>query len=335
MYNNIDSLPIDNLNEIAKYISYVDVMALRWCCKHLNKITIPCFKTIITKRLYSDLGLDTTLTFEDVYPDVSEYEADKLMVQNEFMEDYELGYHCSRTDDSLSRFLPDIPLKKLRYGIVRELTRCKAVIAGSFILDCLYDTNFHNDIDIYDNEDALKNRIEKGKFTWGEQYLQYTQFLWLCSMKDYCTMDKLDTTATPIRTYTPLETNSVKLQIIPISMDIKKCISATYDLDICKSSFDGEHLSVRSWKKLIYKYDYIKSNTKAIICVYDERSEKDALTKRMNKYRSRGFDIKLHPQIKEMNSLIENVYSCNGKTDDKMLERIADGTIDLEKYYLE
>jgi len=37
-----------------------------------------------------------------------------------------------------------------------------AYVAGSFILDCLYDTNYHRDIDIYDQTTLVNNYVDAG-----------------------------------------------------------------------------------------------------------------------------------------------------------------------------
>jgi hypothetical protein len=126
-------------------------------------------------------------------------------------------------------------------------------------------------------------------------------------------------------------------------MSIPKCISASYDLDICKSSFDGDKLYIRSWKKLICKYDYIKYNARFIMAVYDIKTkagiDKDITLERLEKYKSRGFDIKLHPNSDDINKHIINAinsgkYLINRNNHDK-IRYIEDGSIDLNKFYIE
>lgn len=39
-------------------------------------------------------------------------------------------------------------LRKIRYNICEVIYNTGACISGSFILNCLYDTDYHNDIDI-------------------------------------------------------------------------------------------------------------------------------------------------------------------------------------------
>jgi hypothetical protein len=124
------------------------------------------------------------------------------------------------------------------------------------------------------------------------------------------------------------------IQIIPIKMTktnnnkfpIRKFIDATFNLDICKNYFTERELYVRSWKKLIYKYDYIKINIrnliyqsninklrfwddddipepillssykKAYVCYFD----KTTTNERLEKYKNRGFNIQIHPQQNEI-----------------------------------
>lgn len=90
---------------------------------------------------------------------------------------------------------------------------------------------------------------------------------------------------------------------------IPRFIKSTFDLDICQNIFDGKKLQLKNLNKLIYKYDYIKPNTRFMLTVYEqeEKNEEEATKNRMKKYLGRGFNIKLHPQYDEINDFVINI----------------------------
>ena len=57
---------------------------------------------------------------------------------------------------------------------------------------------------------------------------------------------------------------------------------------------------------MIYKYDYIKPNTRFMLKIYEqiEKDEDEATKNRMNKYLDRGFAIKFHPKYDKINTFV-------------------------------
>lgn len=229
-------------------------------------------------------------------------------------------------------------------------------------------------------------------FTFGYPHLLFTQYLYKSGF--HCTNATDDATLLRgfIRSFAPHEsTNKHKcdrklknkhqakdvcpsvdcrgvkshtFQLIPVEMDklpgerspSRRLINASYDLDICKSYFNGRDLFVRSWKKLIYKFDYIKCNMRYVMRYYEEAPydcgclnacECDnwkfhidmAVTEsRMAKYISRGFDIKLHPRNDEIIKHVILALEPNGDQPNTSYDRfkyIENGSINLDNFYLE
>ncbi len=204
--------------------------------------------------------------------------------------------------------LDKIVPKELTNTFCDELYRTGSYVAGSFILDCLYDTNNHNDIDIYDQtslqvfdkkpisfgEDCFKgykkNNLQSsdekpisfvedcfGFKGYKKDNLQFTQSLYkmgFFAKHNACGPDPL------IRNY--IHSNykyniddKNKIQIIPIGLTpkneksfITRFINASFDLEICQSIFDGQKLYMKNVNKIIQKYDYIKPNTRFMLTVY-------------------------------------------------------------------
>jgi len=136
---------------------------------------------------------------------------------------------------------------------------------------------------------------------------------------------------------------------------INKLINASYDLDICKNIFNGRELIVRSWKKLLYRYDYIKMgfsfmvnfyesspcycNKEICTCdMWDYHINKDRTLDRMNKYRQRGFNVKEHPNNKQIIEYIKKSLEPDGvhKTFGyNSIEFIENGSLNLDTFYIE
>jgi len=251
--------------------------------------------------------------------------------------------------------LPSLEDAKLFCG---NLYNTGAYVAGSFILDCLFDTNYHRDIDIYDqtgfdlipikeeerifHECCQEEKDRKYEYSGSDKFknfesknLQFTQSLYKLGFRNVKSIGGPD----PIIRHFLYKSNpiieknsnyqgdtwfSIKhttndcIQIIPIDMSLKpnersvipRFIKSTFDLDICKNIFDGKKLQIKNLNKLIYKYDYIKPNTKFMLTIYehdDENENEEATKKRMGKYLERGFDIKLHPEYDKINIFVINI----------------------------
>jgi hypothetical protein len=372
---NIVDIPLEIMQFLCNLISYVDVMSLRWTCSKLSKLNMPSFKDIFVSRLYKLLFL-----YEDIKPiiDPSGYENIKNKITKQLSE---YGYETHENYKIIADNIND--MIKLRYNICEEIYKSGACVSGSFILDCLYNTNYHNDIDIYDLTDDVNGSFS---FTFGLGDLKFTQFLYTSGFRFIGFNEDLGRIDTGyIRKYIPYEIkpdahldikklrlhkcencnnyNSHVIQIIPIRVKktdidkfpIRKFIDSTFDLDICKNYFNGRELYVRSWKKLIYKYDYIKINIRDLvyveygtvdaqcwlcdnekcICPFDELKIKyfdEKITDiRMAKYIKRGFNIKVHPQQQEMYNLFVPILNENVSK----IKHIENGTINLNNFYIE
>ena len=220
-----------------------------------------------------------------------------------------------------------------------------AYVAGSFILDCLHNTNYHGDIDIYDqtgfdlfvfenpHDSKFSNHVDiydKTGFDlfhtekdtrWGNHKccqeekdrefqnlgsdffspigtgndnLKFTQSLYKMGFASVtsegspdpiirCFHHKSHSLYRPYQYGKYLDIGKDYLQIIPIKMKlitgersfIPRFIKATFDLDICQNIFDGNKLYIKNLNKLIYKYDYIKPNTRFMLTVYPIENDKE------------------------------------------------------------
>jgi hypothetical protein len=131
---------------------------------------MPVFKDRFAARFFPLYDLPSNASILDVYSNIEEYEKEK----NDIINIIKGGLYediINETPGLIER------MKRLRYGLIHELYNCKAIIAGSFILDVLYDTNYHNDIDIYDNANPHKKYKSRGIFTYKNKYLKFAQFL--------------------------------------------------------------------------------------------------------------------------------------------------------------
>jgi hypothetical protein len=352
-------LNLDCLSLICSKISYIDNISFRFTCKYYKNIPLPKFRNIFIKRL----------------------------LQHNIVPSYE---------DALK--------------FCDNLYNTGAYVAGSFILDCLYDTNYHQDIDIYDQTNPVNlhggyNKLNDRFDNFGDNNLKFTQSLYNLEFKsmDFCSgpdlivreflhkssykkikdeiifqylesfpFDKCDillendlTTCTlydamfryysklyPYKNYNfrkELSSNKIKnkIQIIPIGLTLKenersfipRFISASFDLEICQSLFDGKKLYIKNLDKLMNKYDFIKPNTRFMLSVYpqDDELEEILTIKRMNKYIERGFDIKLHSCYNEIDIFIKDTlksykYASEDKYHQYNIKYIDNGEIDLSKY---
>ena len=325
----LEDLNIDCLLLILSNVSYVDNLSFKFTCKYTNnKILLPNFKDIFIKRLLE----------HNIVPSYNE----AVIFCNNL---YETG----------------------------------AYVAGSFILDCIYDTNYHQDIDIYDQTNSVNphrsgSYVHNDMFKFGDNNMKFTQSLYSSGfvyvddenadpnlvvrcflhksypgLKDKVVMDMNDS-----KFITP-KTNDC-IQIIPIGLTLKdnersvipRFISASFDLEICQSVFDGRNLYIKNMNKIIDRYDFIKPNTRFMLSMYPDEdnvpfynvkfypnSERTATQKRMNKYIERGFDIKFHPQYDEIDNFIQKTLKSKKYTKNHChynIKYIDSGEIDLSKY---
>jgi hypothetical protein len=183
----------------------------------------------------------------------------------------------------------------------RVLYKCKAMVSGSFILDCIRGTDFHGDIDVY-HPDGREEKVRPI-----DGYVPYwvnSQFSYYLHINNFeliqerqHAMDVVPTFCHNSRERT--DKDKFTLQLVRVT---PRRILSSFDLDICKNGFDGKNLYVRSWEKLIYKHDEILPNHQ-LICSWYIRSEKELrkiCARRTKKYTARGFVITQHPKFKEI-----------------------------------
>jgi hypothetical protein len=263
-----------------------------------------------------------------------------------------------------------VPSYETAVKFCNNLYETGAYVAGSFILDCLYNTNYHQDIDIYDQTILKDNYIVDGFEKFGDDNLKFTQSLYeleflrvSCSCgpdpvmrsylhKSYPNLDnKLCENIYDTYTVKFVDKTKDTIQIIPIALTLKenersfipRFIKASFDLEICQSLFDGKNLYIKNLDKIINKYDFIKPNTRFMDSVYPRDDERENIMTniRMEKYIKRGFDIKFHPHYDEIDNFIKDelklnkynvINTINEGRHQNNIKYIDNGEIDLSKY---
>ena len=241
-----------------------------------------------------------------------------------------------------------------------------AYVAGSFILDCLYNTNYHHDIDIYDQTIFQVDYVRDGFDKFGSNNLKFAQSLYklgFAKVAGTCGNDpqlrsylhkqhpmydfKLTRDITKDWGQKFLGKCNDTIQIIPIALTkkenersfIPRFIKASFDLQICQSIFDGKNIHIKNLDKIISKYDVIKPNTRFMESVYyrNDELEESATKQRIQKYTDRGFDIKYHPKYNEINNKIKDTILTNKYYNDidnhyHNIRYLDNEEIDLSKY---
>lgn len=194
----------------------------------------------------------------------------------------------------------------------QHLFDSKAVISGSFIIACLYGTDDFNDIDIFDY-------IEDVYFT------QFSNYLYAdCGYKYE---GHLYGQVYMIREFF---IGGKKIQHISLYLEPHAYMDKTFDMDICKSYFDGRKLHVKSWQKLWHRTDYIKPNG-LLMRYYIDNINVEALSQsRIDKYKARGFNIGFHPHYQEIKAAIVN--EMEQYEDTRFFKQTHEFTFDLSKY---
>jgi hypothetical protein len=234
-----------------------------------------------------------------------------------------------------------------------------AYVAGSFILDCLLNTNYHNDIDIYDQTGLHRRSRDIYWFDIDNQTnLKFTQTLYKLGFVNICTLSETDghlrsfiNESNPEYIYNTnytknhdaykifdIKTRRCKntIQIIPIDLKLRdnerstipRFIKSTFDLDICQNYFDGKHLYIKNIDKLIHKFDFIKPNTKFMRQVYYIENEDEIKNRLENRNNS---DDKIYDKIYDKidDKIYDKIYD---KIDDKIYDKIDDKIDDEVDY---
>ena len=182
-------------------------------------------------------------------------------------------------------------------------------IAGSFILDVLYGTNYSNDIDIYDGGSGSTGYrdyhfdVQEGIRKPFMEYLYQLDLVVNENNHQHKTYTSwYEGPIYMIRDFMTTKSNKKMQHIIVRSTNVMKFIDNSFDLDICKTCFDGEKLYIKNMDKIINKYDFIKPFS-ILMVFYASKSgnEQHRYTmERMHKYISRGFNINKHDSYDSM-----------------------------------
>lgn len=189
-----------------------------------------------------------------------------------------------------------------------QLVYCRAVISGSFIIACLYDTNDYKDIDVFDQQ-TNRDVSAFSNYLWKHRKYEYTAHIY-----DNVYM---------IRNFIVKETT---IENVIVYIDPIKYINATFDMDICKSYFDGNKLIVKSWDKLIQRRDFIKPNGLLMTYYSGDFNVYQLSIKRMAKYINRGFDITFHPKYEDIVKYVES------SVEDRCFKQTAKVFVDLSQF---
>jgi hypothetical protein len=184
-------------------------------------------------------------------------------------------------------------LKIMGIDIIEAIKKNKAIISGSFILQCIYGVIYPgSDVDIYiigENSDTTEWTKQSG---WTEDW----KFMYDITKNH--TYDKTKTiTANPYpimpivsRTYIFDDIKLNYILIDPKFKSISEFILKYFDISICKVMFNGERLYIHNLNDIITRSFSIDRNTTKYIRVNrDEREIDDIIQTRVNKYTKRGF----------------------------------------------
>src|SRR5579883_549275 len=139
----------------------------------------------------------------------------------------------------------------------QQLKNNNTYIAGSFILDVLYATNFANDIDIYEGDDKCINYYDTEFKEFGESKLKFLQYIYSLNLErgkfgnHYSDPELYYGPIYMIRNYKIKNCNTELQHIIVRSKKVLRFIDNSFDLDICKCNFDGERLRIKDLNKII------------------------------------------------------------------------------------
>lgn len=206
--------------------------------------------------------------------------------------------------------------------LLNIIDQAKGCISGSFILAVLYDQDFYNDIDIYENPnttipDDVYNITSFSPFSEDE------------SLKSGISID-FSCQDTPISNYIRTALNidpnidsrgysmicsCVKnykiFQHILIPFNLPKFILNYYDIDLCSNMYYGGQLYVKSWDKLFSRTDVTRPDCILGMTYPTVNESKNYIAektqKRIEKYNQRGFNITKHPQY---DAILEVVKKC-------------------------
>jgi len=208
---------------------------------------MPSFKDRFIKRLYPLINLDPFI--KNIYSNYQEYNKNYNEILFKVKQD---RFSIENMDINV--------MKKLRHNICEIIYKTGACVSGSFLLDCLYDTNYHNDIDIYDIALTSKwykkelNRYNKnparynhytaidleflrwpigGAFTYNIPTLLFSQFLYLSGFKCIDKVEGQDgiVGSNIVREYIPREIDDLcKKNVVVDFRNVNNLINIKYKL---------------------------------------------------------------------------------------------------------
>lgn len=265
------SLPKDILSEIFSSLCIVDRVALEWTCKKFLEIK----PTNIRNRTFFDILRQRIGEDLDIKQDIT-----------------------AQSTISNPNSLFFLMCKSLN-----------VVISGSFILDCLYDTNFHNNINLYRRD------------TKSTHFADYMSLL----CKGIPTEKNFS--LSHVQTKYVIRATRKRVILLDVVADPEKVISHYADIDLTKARYRNSKLKVCSWEKLIERKDCTRIISVERRPSFDEKSELDLRVSRMEKYIERGFDITHHPKEQETQN-----YLNTKDTTDSILEMVTKDQVDFTQF---
>jgi len=233
-------------------------------------------------------------------------------------------------------YLHSTPLKDFKKLIAHKLKKhtenpeellnivnlSKGCISGSFILAILYDQDFYNDIDIYENfngnipEDIYnitsfspfsENISSEKKINLDYNY-QGTKIS--AYLKQFLNVDP-NNNSCGYNIICSCVNNYKIFQHILIPFNLPKFIFNYFDMDICSNMYYNDRLYVKSWDKLFSRIDIIRPDCVLGMTLASINESKTRILEKTNtriiKYNQRGFKITKHPQYDQ---IFETIQKC-------------------------
>lgn len=175
---------------------------------------------------------------------------------------------------------------KCAVELCTTLQSTKSMVSGSSILDCLYDTEHRNDIDIYTVSDDIYRKMVSHGFINRIEVVDSSGYMHFAT--NYC-MDEEDKTIQII-------------QVPPATLvrnPVVTFITSAYDMDLVMNGYDGQTLYIKNWNVLFNRSDFIRPSM-GLLFRHNVEYYKENTNTRLAKYRERGFDIAKHPKYDDM-----------------------------------
>ncbi len=198
---------------------------------------------------------------------------------------------------------------RLPFSLLDEAFRCGASITGGFLLDCLYDTNYHTDVDLLFDVGIMAFRqwslwqhdlVIRDEDDAELKYGKFVRTLMAASQRAGNTGRILMNGPESICHSRKVTVEGIQFDVITCSPGKERYINQ-YDLDFCKVLWDGETFTTTRSMSLIKKHSVMHRVTSGEIIDYINENEHISPVKlqvgparsgmRAAKYIDRGFSI--------------------------------------------